>query len=88
MIPDVRKNELINWARVIFQGIPNGVIGNKSLAQLTLNRILSVTCKKDEVAYMTDCISELIKRTKGKEVEIHSNKKGIIHPDAFKNRKS
>lgn len=71
-----RKNELVKVCQLIFYDIPVGtakfndspIRGNKSLAQVIVNRIDSVAKNRDEFNFMKDSIVAMVKNTEGKTV--------------------
>lgn len=91
MIEKNRKIYLINCARRILTGLPEEMAkegslirGNRSFAQVVLNRVMEVTRKEDEAKYMVDTISELIRETDKKEVRIVDSKGKEVSEVDFK----
>lgn len=70
------RAKLLYQCKLIFYGLPIGknaphdtpIIGNKSLAQVIVNRVESISKKPEEFKYMIGAIMSLIKETEGKEV--------------------
>lgn len=76
-LSEIKRRDLISKAKLIFYGLPVGlnaphdtpIIGNQTLAQVTVNRVNSITKNPEEFKYMVDVITQMLKETKGKEVE-------------------
>jgi hypothetical protein len=91
---NTKKEELTQKCRLILYDIPVGansfndspVRGNKALAQVVVNRINSIAKNSEEFKFMRDVFINMLKDTRGKEVErIRFDKpvKGITDEKGF-----
>lgn len=69
MINTPRKIQLVNACRIIFVNLDPNIKGNKSMAQLALNRIEQFAKTSDEYQYMIDTIVVMVKQI-GKDPEV------------------
>lgn len=100
-LSDIRRKELISKCQLIFYGIPVGkkaphdtpVIGNRSLAQVVTNRLVSIAKDSEEFKFMLDVTSQMLRKTKDQtvrkiqmETPLHglTDSKGFLLPKSKK----